>query len=131
MGLEWVRAKPLMAAATAGLLPLLWIIARRAAIAGKPPSLAQAACCKPSIALALCKAALHRTACGAGIAPAGLPCHRLLPAAFPCHRPHTAALLSAVFGDFGPVLLLSGAIALAGSIVAWFTSLGECLKEGL
>lgn len=30
-----------------------------------------------------------------------------------------------MFGDFGPVLLLSGAIALIGSVVAWFISLCE------
>lgn len=50
--------------------------------------------------------------------------------AAPQSRHDTATVLEirpppAVFGDFGPALLLSGAIALMGTLVAWFVSLCE------
>lgn len=90
---------PVLAAGAAVAIPLVWMALNRAATAGGEP---------------MCQPAAHVDS------PVPRTLRRALPLSnFPC-LPLPAAL-----GDFGPVLLLSGAIAAAATAIAWLVRWGE------
>lgn len=107
--LEWVKTNPRLALLVAGLVPLAWALLRRAAIAGAPGGRpAGAAAGNQRLRQPWC--CMRRPAGTRGFRFQAPPCPAS-PPALPCP--------SAVFGDFGPVLLVSGAIAAAGSLIPW------------
>lgn len=103
MAIEWVKTNPRLAAAAAALLALAWVQLRRAAVAGEP---ARSQGCAGGRRLGL--EGCRRGQVGSCWCP---------PLSPPLHPAPASPTACAVFGDFGPVLLLSGAIAVAGSVI--------------